>query len=716
MQTKTRALLMSSMMSMAAYAAPAAAQEVNQVDAADRAISGGGLEDIVVTAQRREQRLQDVPIAVSAISATTLENSGISGTEALAGAVPGLLYTSTTGAGVPVIRGIGSSNIVAGDESSVATYVDGVYRPFRAGNIFSFNNVERVEVLKGPQGALFGRNATGGVIQVITRNPGFEPIFSLDLGLDNYETVSANAYVGTGLSDQVAWDVAVLSSRQQKGWGKNIGLGTDAYYTNEFSVRSKLLWEPSDATTVILGADYSDVYFDVPYRLLAGSVALDGSEAPAGFRDARTSYKSGLDAEQYGVNLTIDHDAGWALLKSISSYQRFKGFNTPDNDVTPLPILNASLASIGRAFTQEFQIASPGGGGIDWIVGGFFMSNKAGNNSVRLSGLALEGQGLQFTDTNAVQKTTSYSAFGQVSVPLTDRLSLTGGLRYTRDEQEIDFAIQSDLGQLGAGSNRETFNNLSARGIIEFRPRDGLMLYASYNGGFKSGLFNTVEPTRPLVRPEKLNAFELGMKSQLFDNRVRFNVAGFYYDYSDLQVLHVVQASTVLLNAGKVETYGVDADLEWAATDRLTIRGGLSWLHGRYKEFDDAPNSASNSPFPGNTIDAIDAAGNTVSRAPEWQAIAGATYEATDNLTLAANYAYTGRFYWDPDNRLTQRAVHMLNASVAWHDSSDRVGIRLWARNLLKEKFNSFATALPFGDIGQAGAPRTYGVTLSFDY
>src|SRR5690606_6977135 len=122
--------------------------EVNQVDAADRAISGGGLEDIVVTAQRREQRLQDVPIAVSAISATTLENSGISGTEALAGAVPGLLYTSTTGAGVPVIRGIGSSNIVAGDESSVATYVDGVYRPFRAGNIFSFNNVERVEVLK----------------------------------------------------------------------------------------------------------------------------------------------------------------------------------------------------------------------------------------------------------------------------------------------------------------------------------------------------------------------------------------------------------------------------------------------------------------------------------------------------------------------------------------------------------------------------------------
>ncbi len=674
------------------------------------------LEIVTVTAQRREQSLQDVPVTVSAVTADTLEKQGISDTASLANTIVGLNFNNTAGAGVPVIRGIGSTNVVLGDESSVATYVDGVYRPFRAGNIFSFNNIERVEVLKGPQGALFGRNSTGGVVQVITNNPSDELTFRANLGYATYDTTTGSLYVSGGLTDKLAADFAVYSRKQSKGWGDNLGTGGDAYLGDETSLRSKLRWEPTDRTSVTFAGEYSEYKDSIPYRLTGNSVGLDGQPAPSDFYNVTTTYAPEMQIDQSAFSATIEHELVWANFKSITSYQTYNGLNTPDNDVTTLPILNAYLASTGEAVTQEFQLFSPDSSAVDWIIGGFYMNADAGNESVRLSGLAFAGSGIDFSDTRAIQTTNSYSAFGQVGVPLGEKWKVTGGLRYTSDEQELDFVLDSNLGLLGSGTRSKTFENISPRIVLEYTPTEDILLFASYNGGFKSGLFNTVEPTRPVVRPEELQAYELGMKSTLFDRRMIFNGAAYFYDYEDLQVLQVVAASTVLLNAATVEIYGLDADVEFAVTDKLVLRGGLSLIEGEYSSFGSAPTSVSNMPSPGNTILPGDAAGNQTARTPEYQLIVGGTYDFSDQLSFSVNLNHTDSYAWEADNRLEEPSHDILNATLNWTSPDSRYGVSVWGKNLLDEEVNVFATALPFGDIAQAGAPLTAGITLKYNY
>lgn len=698
---------------------PPAVQDAATADATEAAPAEDGvarLKVVTVTAQRREQSIQDVPVTVSAITSETLEKQGISDTTSLANSVAGLNFNNTGGAGVPVIRGIGSTNVVLGDESSVATYVDGVYRPFRAGNIFSFNNIERVEVLKGPQGALFGRNSTGGVVQIITKDPSDDLTVRANLGYGTYDTTTGGLYVSGGIAENLAADFAVFSRKQSKGWGDNLGTGGEAYLGDETSVRSKLRWDPTSRTSVTLAGDYSEYKESIPYRLTGGSIGLDGQPAPADFYDVTTTYAPEMQIDQSAFSATVDQELDWASFKSISSYQTFNGLNTLDNDVTTLPILDAYLASTGEAVTQEFQLYSPDSSVIDWIVGGFYMKTDAGNESVRLSGLAFAGSGIDFTDTRAIQTTTSYSVFGQVGVPIGEKWKVTGGLRYTSDDQELDFALDSNLGILGSGTRTESFENVSPRAVLEYTPTDDILLFASYNGGFKSGLFNTVEPTRPVVRPEELKAYEVGVKSSLLDNRMTFNGSAYFYEYEDLQVLQVVAASTVLLNAANVEIYGFDADVEFAVTDNFVLRGGISLIEGEYSSFDAAPISVSNAPFPGSTIVPGNAAGNQTARTPEYQLIVGGTYLFTDQLSLSMNLNHTSSYFWEADNRLEEPGHDILNAALDWTSEDGRYGVSVWGKNLLDEEVNVFETALPFGDIAQAGAPLTAGITLKYNY
>ena len=670
------------------------------------------LEEILVTAQKKEQLLQDVPIAVSAVSASALANAAINDTQTSALTISGLNYSQTAGAGVPVIRGIGSSNVVLGDESSVATYVDGAYRPFRAGNVFSFNNIERVEVLKGPQGALFGRNATGGVIQIITKDPSHDPIGDIEVGVDNYSTATVKAYVSNGLSENIAADLAIYYGDQHKGWGENLTSGNDDYYTREFSARSKWLWSVSDATEILVSLETVDSFFSNGYRLTGDSIALDGSSKPADFYDIRSTYSPELDTEQNIFTASVEHDFGWGILRSVTAYQNFNGVQWLDNDVTESEILNARLDQTGTALTEELQVTGFYKE-LGWIAGVFLMDNSAGHDSVLLSGAALGGG---YLDTKAIQDTTTYSPFIQVSYPITEKLSVTAGLRYTVDKQELDYRINNNGSVVAEEKLDEKFTKTSPGIVFDYRVDDDVMLYASYNSGFKSGLFNTVEPQRPVVDPEELNAYEIGLKSELLDRRVRFNVAGYYYDYSDFQVLHVVQAATVLLNAGNVETYGLDADLDWAVTEDLTLRLGLALLNGEYTKFEDAPVSTSNSPQPGSTIVAGNVKGNDITRAPEQQYIVGITYNLSESLTYSLNFSRTSDFYWEPDNRLKQDPLNKLNMTLSWNSSDSKYGVQLWGRNLLDEEYDAFAIALPFGDIAQAAAPMTFGVNVNYHF
>lgn len=302
----------------------AQASSASQPSGATTSPSDQSIGDIIVTAQRRDQRLQDVPISISAVGASTLKNTGVTGTSQLQSVVPNLVVARSVGASVPFLRGIGSSSGDIATESSVAIYVDGVYQPSVYANVFEFNGLERIEVLKGPQGTLFGRNATGGVVQVITKAPSSKPEMNFDFSYGNYQTVKAAAYVSGGLADNLAANLAIQYQDQNDGWGRNIALGTDDYYSRDFNVRGKLLFTPSDATDITLSGNYSSFnHHNIALQNPPGAgQGFLGRYQTAGDADAR------IDGEGYGGSLTATHDFGAFQVRSISAYQKFDATHT----------------------------------------------------------------------------------------------------------------------------------------------------------------------------------------------------------------------------------------------------------------------------------------------------------------------------------------------------------------------------------------------------
>lgn len=693
-------------------AAQVANAQADQAPAqADQAANDGvQLEEIVVIASRRAESLQDVPVAVTAVTADTVEALGISDTYSLASVVPGLTFTRTSGAGIPVIRGVGSTNSAMGDESSVSLYVDGVYRPFRYGSVFSFNNIARVEVLKGPQGALFGRNATGGVIQVVTLDPSQATAVEADFGYGTYETLTGSLYATTGLAENLAADIAVYGSNQGEGYGENLSLGFDTLQTKELNLRSKWLWDLTDRTRATVAFDYNYYREETPYTLLPGSIGADGVTTNEGFFNVRSSYPNFIRYNNRGVSFTLEHEFDAFDISSVSSYQRLTGVFFPDNDASEAEILTASLANTGRAFTEELQLTSAAGSPLQWILGGFFMSSKAGYESVRLSGAAI-GPAPAFVDIAAIQETTSYAVFGQAAYEILTGLTVTGALRYTQDKQEIPFTITSNPGVIAAGSQEAKFNKLTPRLVLDFQANDDTLLYASYNRGFKSGLFNTIAPTDAVVRPEVLDAYEVGAKLQLFDRRLRINGAAFFYKYKDLQLQQVVPAGVITVNAAAVESKGVDVDIDFAATSSLRLRAGFAYLDSEFTDFPDAPISSRN-PAGGNIVVPGDAAGNVPGRAPKFQANAGAILDVTDNVAVNVNYNYNDGYFWEPDNRLKSPSYHLVNASIDWWNDTQTLGFTVWGRNLLDERYYAFVSGSALGDIASPAAPVTAGATL----
>lgn len=695
-----------SILATVSFAVPAMAQDMAPTVPDEQA---RGVEDIVVTAQRRAESLQDVPVAVTALTAEGVVDLGVVDTTTLTNAVPALNFQKTANGGVPFIRGVGNGNVAVGDESAVAVYVDGVYMPSIVGTLFSLSNIDQIEVLKGPQGTLFGRNATGGVIQITTRKPSYDPVMEASFGYANYDTVESKAYLSGGLGSQVALDLALYYRDQGKGWGYNTTLDRDVFKSRDFSARSKLVWEPSDATRITLAGDYNDSKDDVYYSLLPGSTGLDGVSTNMGFRTVQSTYPVEVSTEQGGASLTVESDFDWASLVSISSYRELSAFFTPDNDALGFGILNAELTQSGKSYAQELRLLSDLGSPVKWIVGGYFLHSTGGYHPIYLTGLAIAPA--DFVSIDSEQRTISYSAFGQVTVPITDSLNVTGGLRYTVDEQRIQYTQGSNFGA-ASGQAKARFSKLTPRISLDYRFSPDFMVYASYNKGFKSGLFNTVTPTDPPVRPATVDAYEVGFKSELFDGIVRLNGAAFYYDQKDLQLLQVQGALTIVVNAAESRVKGADFDVEVALTPQLTLRGGASFLDGEYTNYGDAPITTPN-PLGGNIIVSGDARGLDTLRSPKFQSVLGVTWEPTGNLSFAANYNYNDSFAWDPDNRLRQPSYHMLNGSVGWKSDDERFGVRLWARNILGEKFYTFATASAFGDIGKPAEPATYGFTIT---
>ena len=539
---------------------------------------------IVVTAQRRDERLVDVPISVTSVSGDALENAGVNSVLGLSQVASGLRLDYSGPYVQPTVRGVGSPLVGPGLNSNVSTYVDGFYVPNPLGTDFQLLSVTNVQVLKGPQGTLFGRNATGGAILVSTADPSFEPTGELQVSYGSFEKLNLSAYGSAGLTDTIAVDLAAFYERGD-GYIRNINTGETVSQYSKWAVRPKILFEPNDTMSFVLSYQHSEVDDPSPfltsnYDGLTSATVIDPTAPVAtGSRETGNGDPAVSTLNNDLVTLTGRFDLGFADLTSYTQYRDDRSNLAGDYDGTIAQIMAPDWQVWDKTFTQEFNLAGQTDR-LSWVLGLYYYNNT---NEYPGYNVSLFGSP-KFEFFRSETKTTSYAAFADATYEVVNGLFLTGGLRYSIDEVDGYF-LCSACGNL-EGQADETFKKLTPRVNIRYELAPSTSVYASFNQGYKAGFIPVSAFTLTPIRPESINAYELGFKTAR--GPLSFEAAAFYYEYTDLQVAAYVNSAAVYRNADKSEIYGVDAQLSAELFEGFTIRLGGTYTHAEYKEFGDA--------------------------------------------------------------------------------------------------------------------------------
>lgn len=723
---------------------PAVAQVQRETDPDIEASSASGeagqLQEILVTAQRRSERLQDVPIAVNTISADTALRAGISGTDTLQVAVPGLEFGRQSGnGGAPYLRGVGTNASIAGTEPPVAIYLDDIYVGTAQASLFEFNSVDQIEVLKGPQGTLFGRNATGGVIQVRTRRPSRDTAVDTSIGFGRFDTVDGALYANTPLSDTVAANVSMVGHKQHDGYGRNLTSGEDASKNWNYGFLGRLLWEPSASTSLLISADYSEQWSDqgLQYHPFPGALLAGGT----GFQSRYASTVTpgvGANFDFEGVSARLDQDLGFAQLVSISGYRVTKQHAIFDQDRAAPNILTVDVTSRTENFSQELQLQSNEGTRLQWIVGAFYLRSEAALKPLRAEGSSQAANG-GFNDTRNEQILNSYAVFADGRYEILPRTNLTLGVRYTRDEYALHVdPVINGTGQtlVGGFSTSEDFPKATYRAVLDYKITPDVMVYGSHSRGFKSGGYNlggTGGPPNgePPVSPEVLDAYEIGLKAEFLNRRLRANLSAYHYDYTNLQTNVVVGSTATLINAAAAKIDGIDVELNALLGDRLAVSLGGSYIDGKYDNFPAGesfiPNPAVCTPTPmttgpltgGNRRCPENQSGNRVIRTPKFTATASVSYTIPTNhgeFQVSGTLYHNSGFYWAPDNRTEQDDYQLLNSTITWTSPAGKYELALWGNNLLNRYYLDYAIESTSGDVRAPAPPRTFGVRAGYHF
>jgi iron complex outermembrane receptor protein len=700
----------------ASLAQPAFAQTAGETSAQSEP---GGLGEIVVTAQRRTERLQDVPVAVTALSAASLASRGVRSVSDLAMVTPGLVFPSVGIGGSPRIRGIGTQISNGGNENSVVTYVDGVYYPAAGANVMAFNNIEQVAILKGPQGTLFGRNATGGLIQITTHDPGQDVEANAHLGYGNLKTFTGNAYLSGGIADGVAADIAINYKNQKDGFGKNLFNGLDVGTSESFAARSKLKASLGDATTATLIADYSHIKGSFPgYRPVPGQVSLLGTTFAGDKFDVNSDIQPMTDSEDYGVSLNLTHDFSGVKLVSISAYRHGDWKFNFDSDSLPAPIVSANGIVPDRMFSQEIQLLSTTKGPLSWVVGLYYFNRKSGFVPAQLAAPALGF----IQDFTSHQDTESFAGFGQATYKITEKTSVTAGLRLTTETKSFaGSGVFRSLAPvfnapLGPVADSQKVTKLTWRAAIDHHINDDVMVYASYNRGFKSGGYDAPSvAVASYFRPEVLDAIEAGLKSEFLDRHLRINGAAYYYDFKDIQLNTYINGLPAVYNGKSAKNYGFDLDIAAVPVTGLTLTAGVGYVHGRFDDFQVA--KTVEVPTGGIAqVGNISAKGKRLPNTPDWTVNLGIEYSVPigeTNLLLSGDYFHSSEWFAAPENRTRQSAYSLVNASATLSFANDRYSVKVWGRNLGNVAYASqLFNQVPVADVVYYAEGRTFGVTL----
>jgi iron complex outermembrane receptor protein len=727
------------------------------------AAADGGVQEIVVTANRRSQNLQQVAMTVEAVPAETLKAMNITSALGLTDVVPGLVMTPA-GGNLPYLRGIGSGN-TGYNEVQVATYIDGLYMPNPAMSIYSFNNIDRVEVLKGPQGTLYGRNATGGLIAVTTRDPGMTRKMDASIGYGNYDTLTANFYGSTPITDSLAANLAVYHSKQSKGWGVNLFNGHDNMKSDETGVQSKLVWQPTAATRVTGSFiyDYNNRDIGYAYEVYPGTLGSDGTPFFGRYRNAARVDPS-APFKSHLASIKIEQDLGFAKLTSLSGYQyshQTVTFNTTPNLGQPIAgqsVTTDIIIERSQTFSQEFQLSSkPSDSRLDWVAGAFLYSD---NTKIEIDAFttclnntaASCTPGFVPSATPGYPTTRSYSGYADATYKIFDATHLTGGLRYTDESKgltgwvnplpgypnsstvlpatAIRYAGAPYTGNPAGIPTSLHFTKWTYRIVLAQDFGDNVHAYLSDNLGFKSGAFNANAFNNPPARPEQLHSYEAGVKSEWFDRRLRLNASYFYYDYKDVQVRSTappaLPGNAILVNAAKERQKGVDIDFNAIVMKGLSINGGVEFINSRYVDFPGTTCSAPatrvvNGVTVGSPITATcNLAGHFTPQTAPTSGTIGFLYKLDTSYgawALNASDHFNSHFPISPDGVIKQGSHNIINASLTWTSKKGDFDVQAYGKNLGAEYSFVAGLAASAGNYTVTpGAPRTYGVTVGYHY
>ena len=692
-------------------------------------------ELIIVTAQRRPERPEDVPISLTVKSGEELDRTQATDMADLGKVVPSLVMTRTSVFTQPFIRGVGKrSNL--GVENGVATYVDGVYLASPISALLDLRGMERIEVLNGPQGTLFGRNATGGVIQVITRDPGpNEPAeLMLHAGTDKYFRADAYATAGSG---RLGGNIAISLSRNG-GYGTNISTGDTEQGKIDHSLvaRTKLIWRPSLSLKLTLAADYQDIEQDFSLLPVDGFPAV-GHPADHGFRGTEQDTPNLSHFRYGGVSFKAESDIGRVTFMSLSAFRRMDADWSLDLDAGPLPLFSATPEVEQNQYSQEFQLRSSESSRIRWVAGLYFIniderydpttSHYDGSFSGLLGGRIRQ---TLFSSGDA----SSYAAYGQGTFPIGRATSLTLGFRYTIEDRSVKangerlfdnppfvrplpgLPLLTDAPL----RNSDKFRELTWRASIDRHFTDELMGYLSVSRGFQSGGWNLQTPQNPAFAPERLNDLEAGLKFADPTHRFRADANIFYYDYSDLQVSALTPIGQATTNAANAEIYGLELQFDGRLGRQTDISFGAQLLQASFKDFPNATctnfSAAIGLPYLPTTCDVT---GNRLPFAPKFKFNFGVSHEfslgSAGSLELSANFAYNSGFFAEPDNIVQQQAFATVDLSVEWRAGRRGPSVRLWAINLTDaDYYSALATVQTAGVLHHPAAPRRFGVSMGY--
>ncbi|MDB5471534.1 MAG: TonB-dependent receptor [Caulobacter sp.] len=692
------------------------------------------VDELVITAQRREEKLMDVPLTVDAASGEKLEAIGVTQTTELSRMTPGLQFTQNGNVAQPSIRGVATKNSSPGDSPNVALYVDGVYIASQYGGFIDFNNVARVEVLKGPQGTLYGRNATGGAINIVTRNP--DDVFEVngELGIFSYNGWEGQIYANAPIAEGLAANFAASFTRDD-GYIKDIVTGKNLISADNYSFRTKLLWEPTDALSVTLALDYSKHntstgYANIPVDGNASAVRTAGAIIGERRGEVALSFIPYAKNRNAGAAVTVAYDFQPFTLTSITSARINKNSSLTDNDMSNLPQNSLRFGGPTHTYTQEFIATSNTDGPIEWLAGVFWISDKAQRK------LHKAQSGATTSRTYATAETDAISPYFEVTWHTTEQLSFIGGMRYNYEEKSLRNRSNNTIrlsckntAPPAAKCAEQDWESTTYRLTARYEIDDELNVYLTNSTGFKSGVYNTTAFDGTPVDPETITAWAVGMKSSKFGVDITAEV--FNYDYKDLQVLRSldpITGTSLLQNASNAKISGAEILISDRINGNWRYNIGVAYLDAKYEDFTGAsvlvPRSAAAcgaAPYPCGNIDTpSDVSGNPLIRAPEWTANASLTYETElwgGEADVTGSLYYTSEFAWDVGNRVKQPSYTLLRLEASWSPTPDSPWkITLWGDNLTDEEYFANVNTSTSGDTGIYAAPRRFGAKVGFKF